>query len=86
VGVLVIGIRPGLRITNYKGLTVIAFDVSEALVSIQPACASPTNQRAQVLLGILCITLAGLWRADREGPQGVFLQPIARLLVRKTTQ
>ncbi len=38
------------------------------------------------LLGTLCITLARLWRADREGPQGVFLQPIARLLARKTTQ
>ncbi len=37
-------------------------------------------------LGILCITLARLWRADREGPQGVFLQPIAQLLTRKTTQ
>ena len=28
-------------------------------------------------LGTLCITLAGLWYADRDGPQGVFLQPIA---------
>ncbi len=37
-------------------------------------------------LGTLCTTLARLWRADREGPQGVFLQPIARLLARKTTQ
>ncbi len=37
-------------------------------------------------LGILCITLARLWRADREGPQGVFLQPIAQLLARKATQ
>ncbi len=37
-------------------------------------------------LGILCITLARLWRADREGPQGVFFQPIAQLLTRKTTQ
>lgn len=27
-------IRPGLRVTNYKGRTVIAFDVSEAVVSI----------------------------------------------------
>jgi len=27
-------IRPGLRVTNYKGRAVIAFDVSEALVSI----------------------------------------------------
>ena len=37
-------------------------------------------------LGTLCITLAGLWYADRDGPQGVFLQPIASLLARKTTQ
>ena len=36
--------------------------------------------------GTLCITLARLWRADREGPQGVFLQPIAQLLARKKTQ
>lgn len=27
-------IRPGLRITNYKGRTVIAFDVDAELVSI----------------------------------------------------
>ena len=27
-------IRPGLRVTNYKGRTVIAFDVSGALVSV----------------------------------------------------
>ena len=27
-------IRPGLRVTNYKGRTVIAFDVDEELVSI----------------------------------------------------
>ena len=27
-------IRPGLRVTNYKGRSVIAFDVSGALVSI----------------------------------------------------
>ena len=27
-------IRPGLRTTNYKGCAVIAFDASEALVSI----------------------------------------------------
>ena len=27
-------IRPGLRITNYKGRTVIAFDVAARLVSI----------------------------------------------------
>lgn len=27
-------IRPGLRITNYKGRAVIAFDVSDGLVSI----------------------------------------------------
>lgn len=27
-------IRPGLRITNYRGRAVIAFDVSDALVSI----------------------------------------------------
>ena len=37
-------------------------------------------------LGTLCITLAELWYADRDGPQGVFLQPIASLLARKTTQ
>ena len=39
-----------------------------------------------VRLGTLCITLAGLWYADRDGPQGVFLQPIAQLLARKTTR
>jgi hypothetical protein len=38
------------------------------------------------LLGTLCITLARLWQSDRNGLQGVFLQPIAGLLVRKTTQ
>ena len=37
-------------------------------------------------LGTLCITLARLWCADRDGPQGVFLQSIAQLLARKTTQ
>ena len=37
-------------------------------------------------LGTLCITLARLWQADRDEVQGVFLQPIARLLARKTTQ
>ena len=36
-------------------------------------------------LGTLCITLASLWRPDRDGLQGVFLQPIAWLLARKTT-
>ena len=35
-------------------------------------------------LGTLCITLAELWYADRDGPQGVFLRPIASLLARKT--
>ena len=34
----------------------------------------------------LCITLARLWRSDRDGLQGVFLRPIAGLLARKTTQ
>ena len=29
-------------------------------------------------LGALCITLAELWYADRDGLQGAFLQPIAR--------
>ena len=37
-------------------------------------------------LGSLCITLASLWQSDRDGLQGVFLQSIARLLARKTTQ
>ena len=37
-------------------------------------------------LGTLCITLARLWQSDRDELQGVFLQPIARLLARKTTQ
>ena len=32
------------------------------------------------------MTLARLWQTDRDGLQGVFLQPIAGLLVRKTTQ
>ena len=34
----------------------------------------------------LCITLADLWCADRDDSQGVFLQPIAPLLERKTTK
>ena len=42
--------------------------------------------KKQELLGTLCITPAGLWYADRDGPQGVFLQPIAPLLARKTTR
>ena len=37
-------------------------------------------------LGALCITLAELWHADRDGLQGVFLQPIAQLLAKKATQ
>jgi hypothetical protein len=37
-------------------------------------------------LGSLCITLAGLWRAERDGPQGAFLQPIAQQLARKAMQ
>ena len=37
-------------------------------------------------LGMLCITLARLWRAKRDEPQGVFLHPIAQLLERITTQ
>ena len=45
-----------------------------------------TEATALRTLGTLCITLAGLWYADRDGPQGVFLQPIAWLLARKTTQ
>ncbi len=32
------------------------------------------------------MTLARLWQSDRDGLQGVFLQAIARLLPRKTTQ
>ena len=36
-------------------------------------------------LGTLCITLAELWYADRDGLQGAFLQPIAPLLARKAT-
>ena len=32
------------------------------------------------------MTLATLWQSGRDGLQGVFLQPIAWLLVRKTTQ
>ena len=32
------------------------------------------------------MTLARLWQSDRDGLQGAFLQPIARLLARKTTQ
>ena len=39
-----------------------------------------------VWLRILCITLARLWQSARDGLQGVFLQPIAQLLARKTTQ
>ena len=42
--------------------------------------------KKQELLGTLCITPARLWYADRDGPQGVFLQPIAPLLGRKTTR
>ena len=41
---------------------------------------------ASTQLGSLCITLARLWQSGRDGLQGVFLQPIARLLARKTTQ
>ncbi len=37
-------------------------------------------------LGTLCITFARLWQTGRDGLQGVFLQLIARLLARKTTQ
>ena len=44
------------------------------------------NPRTRKPLGTLCITLAALWHADRGGPQAVFLQPIAPLLARKTTQ
>ena len=47
---------------------------------------TPTRTVQLPFLGTLCITLAELWYADRDGPQGVFLQPIARLLARKTTQ
>ena len=36
-------------------------------------------------LRTLCITLAGLRYADRDGMQGAFLQSIARLLARKAT-
>ena len=32
------------------------------------------------------MTLAEVWQAARDGMQGVFLKPIARLLARKTTQ
>ena len=39
-----------------------------------------------ITLGSLCVTLAELWQPDRDGLQGVFLQPIARLLAKKTTQ
>ena len=39
-----------------------------------------------VKLGMLCITLAKLWQSDRDGLQGVFLQPIARLLAIKKTR
>ena len=31
----------------------------------------------------LCMTLASLWQQDRDGLQGVFLQPIARLGAKK---
>ena len=41
---------------------------------------------APSILGTLCITLARLGRADRDGLQGVFLQSIAQLLARKATQ
>ena len=37
------------------------------------------------VLGTLCITLAELWCADRDGLQGAFLQPIAPLLAKKAT-
>ena len=42
--------------------------------------------KTQEPLGILCITPAGLWYADRDGPQDVFLEPIAPLLTRKTSR
>ena len=42
-------------------------------------------RRGSRCLGILCITLAELWYADRDGLQGAFLQPIAPLLARKAT-
>jgi hypothetical protein len=34
IGVSAVDIRQGLRVTNYKGRTVIAYDVSVELVSI----------------------------------------------------
>ena len=37
-------------------------------------------------LRTLCITPARLWQSDRDGLQGVFLKPIAGLLVRKATK
>ena len=36
--------------------------------------------------GTLCMTLARSGQADRDGLQGVFLQLLARLSARKTTQ
>ena len=36
-------------------------------------------------LRTLCITLAGLWQADRDGLLCAFLRPITPLLARKAT-
>ena len=57
--------------------------------SAQPRTGFPLSRQEQVFreetLGALCITLAGLWQADRDGLQGAFLQPIAPLLAKKAT-
>ena len=50
-------IRPGLRVTNYKGRAVIAFDVSEALVSIIGIC-KPRRLKPQRLDGTKPMTIA----------------------------
>ena len=41
------------------------------------------NGRHQVAFGVRCVPLARLLRADRDGLQGVFLQPMAGLLAKK---
>ena len=62
---------------SYQRLGLVVQDAGSTRYDLGPAALKP---------GILCITLARPWRADRKGPQGVFLQPIARLLARKTMQ
>ena len=52
-----------------------------------PACLESSHGHSlrvmSCSLGTLCVTLASLWRPDRDGLQGVFLQPIARLRAKK---